>query len=95
MLGISCLVMSVGAFICVVPNLMVGPYDYDGLANESRSHTCDTNERNLTMTYACDEKIESYEYFLITGTLLVGMGAAPFFTMGISKCSFRFGLGPH
>ena len=79
-LGISLIVQGIGAFVFALPKFVFGNYDI-GRRGELRFESCGDEEDFST---DCNSANGFALAFFIGGNLLIGVGAAPLFTVGTS-----------
>ena len=79
-LGISLIIQGIGAFVFSLPHFVFGRYEV-GLRGELQFEACADGE---DFSADCDSANGFALAFFIGGNLLVGVGAAPLFTVGTS-----------
>ena len=77
-LGISLIVMGIGSFVFALPQFLFGSYSV-GSRGSARLEAClDNND----FSSECTESNNVAYAFFIFGNILIGVGAAPLFTVG-------------
>lgn len=91
--------MAAGAFLSALPHFTVSAH-YEHVAdNNVVDSLCRSNETDIVSTSTHDprsserckerETLHLYKYVFMLGLFLNGMGAAPYFTMGIGYCKLK------
>lgn len=79
-LGIGVFIQGLGALLFASPQFIDGEYDVGRTANLSFEACRDLND----FSPDCSEKSSSIYFVFILGNILIGVGAAPLFTIGTS-----------
>jgi organic anion transporter 4A len=79
-LGIALIIQGIGAFVFSLPQFIFGKYEV-GSGARLRLESCDTGRPFLSSCSAANDI--AYGLFIL-GNILVGIGAAPLFTIGTS-----------
>ena len=79
-LGIALIIQGIGAFIFALPQFIFGEYKV-GSGTQLRHESCDTGDAFLS---SCSPANDIAYALFIFGNILIGIGASPLFTIGIS-----------
>uniref|UniRef100_A0A8C3NJ89 Solute carrier organic anion transporter family member n=1 Tax=Geospiza parvula TaxID=87175 RepID=A0A8C3NJ89_GEOPR len=99
-IAVGCLIMSVGAFLSVMPQFLMGRYNYERITvsvdnsstsvsacspgSEALSELCSQKHKYLWPA-GCEKTTNSYLWlFVLVGNLLRGIGEAPIMPLGVS-----------
>ena len=79
-LGIALIIQGIGAFVFALPQFIFGEYEV-GSGAQLRFESCDNGD---AFSSSCSPANDIAYSFFIFGNMLIGIGAAPLFTIGTS-----------
>uniref|UniRef100_A0A8B9PEC4 Solute carrier organic anion transporter family member n=1 Tax=Apteryx owenii TaxID=8824 RepID=A0A8B9PEC4_APTOW len=86
-IAVGCLIMSLGAFLSVMPQFLMGRYNYERITvtvDNSSTKLCSQKCKCLWPA-GCEKTSSSYLWlFVLMGNLLRGIGEAPVMPLGVS-----------
>uniref|UniRef100_A0A8C3VD34 Solute carrier organic anion transporter family member n=1 Tax=Catharus ustulatus TaxID=91951 RepID=A0A8C3VD34_CATUS len=84
-IAVGCLIMSAGAFLSVMPQFLMGRYNYERITVSVDNSSKSVSACSPTSSEDCEKTTNSYLWlFVLVGNLLRGIGEAPIMPLGVS-----------